>query len=133
MGRILFSRPFGANQLLQCRTTDLTHSAHTYCITRVGQKRIHTVYDRMYGNVPAKSTVYTLYIPKNVWFWPTLCITCCCKAASRERNPATFRLKDNMPRVVRVGQNHIYKVYIGCFWQGYHQIFRHTVYIYGSG
>ena len=35
---------------------------------------MHTVYDRMYGDFPAKNTVYTLYIPKNVWFWPTLYI-----------------------------------------------------------
>jgi len=26
----------------------------------------------MYGDFPAKNTVYTLYIPMNVWFWPTL-------------------------------------------------------------
>jgi len=32
----------------------------------------HTVYDRMYGDFPAKNTVYTPYIPINVWFWPTL-------------------------------------------------------------
>jgi len=33
---------------------------------------IHTVYDRMYGDLPAKNAVYTPYIPINVWFWPTL-------------------------------------------------------------
>jgi len=32
----------------------------------------HTVYDRMYGDPPAKATVYILYVPINVWFWPTL-------------------------------------------------------------
>jgi len=26
----------------------------------------------MYGDFPAKSTVYTPYIPIIVWFWPTL-------------------------------------------------------------
>ena len=26
----------------------------------------------MYGDFPAKNTVYTPYIPINVWFWPTL-------------------------------------------------------------
>ena len=26
----------------------------------------------MYGDFPAKNTVYTRYIPINVWFWPTL-------------------------------------------------------------
>jgi hypothetical protein len=25
----------------------------------------------MYGDFPAKNTVYTPYIPINVWFWPT--------------------------------------------------------------
>jgi len=34
-----------------------------------------TVYDRMYGDFPAKNTVCTLYIPINVWFWPTLPIS----------------------------------------------------------
>jgi len=29
----------------------------------------------MYGNFPAKNTIYTPYIPINVWFWPTLFIT----------------------------------------------------------
>ena len=33
---------------------------------------IHTVYDCMYGDFPAKNTVYIPYIPINVWFWPTL-------------------------------------------------------------
>ena len=33
---------------------------------------IHTVHDRMYGDFPAKNTVYTPYVPINVWFWPTL-------------------------------------------------------------
>jgi hypothetical protein len=35
---------------------------------------MYTVYDRMYGDFPAKNTVYTPYIPINVWFWPTLVI-----------------------------------------------------------
>jgi hypothetical protein len=26
----------------------------------------------MYGDFPAKNTVYTPYVPMNVWFWPTL-------------------------------------------------------------
>jgi len=26
----------------------------------------------MYGDFPAKNTVYTPYLPMNVWFWPTL-------------------------------------------------------------
>jgi len=29
---------------------------------------IYTVSDRIFGDYPAKNTVYTLYI----WFWPTL-------------------------------------------------------------
>ena len=29
----------------------------------------------MYGDFPAKNTVCTPYIPKNVWFWPTLLIS----------------------------------------------------------
>ena len=33
---------------------------------------IHTVHDRMHGDFPAKNTVCTPYIPKNVCFWPTL-------------------------------------------------------------
>jgi len=32
----------------------------------------HTVYDCMYGDFPAKNTVYIPYILINVWFWPTL-------------------------------------------------------------
>jgi hypothetical protein len=30
----------------------------------------------MYGEFPAKNTVYTPYIPINVWFWPTLHMYC---------------------------------------------------------
>jgi len=37
---------------------------------------ICTVYDRMYGDFPAKNTVCTPYIPINVWFWPTLGMRC---------------------------------------------------------
>ena len=51
----------------------------SWCIFRVGQNRIsapYTVYVRMYGDFPAKNTVCTLYIPINVWFWPTLVIEC---------------------------------------------------------
>ena len=33
---------------------------------------MYTVYDRMYGNSPAKNTVYTPYIRMYVWFSPTL-------------------------------------------------------------
>ena len=29
----------------------------------------------MYGDLPAKNAVYTPYMPKNVWFWPTINIT----------------------------------------------------------
>ena len=35
---------------------------------------MHTVYDRMYGDFPAKNTVYTPYICMYVWFWPSLYI-----------------------------------------------------------
>ena len=35
-------------------------------------RHCHNVYDRMYGDFPAKITVHTPYIPINVWFWPTL-------------------------------------------------------------
>jgi len=35
---------------------------------------ICTINDRMYGDSPAKNTVCELYIPINVWFWPTLII-----------------------------------------------------------
>jgi hypothetical protein len=38
---------------------------------------IHTVHDRMYGDFPARNTVYALYIPINVWSWPTLHIYVC--------------------------------------------------------
>ena len=37
---------------------------------------IHTVYDRMHGDFPAINTIYTPYIPINVWFWPTLGMLC---------------------------------------------------------
>jgi len=51
----------------------LNYASELYTfIYRVGH--ICTVYDRMYGGFPAKSTVCTLYIPINVWFWPTLII-----------------------------------------------------------
>jgi len=33
-----------------------------------------TVYDRIYGDFPAKNTVFTPYIPLNVLLWPTLLI-----------------------------------------------------------
>jgi hypothetical protein len=33
---------------------------------------MQTVYDRMFGDSSAKNSVNTLYIPINVWFWPTL-------------------------------------------------------------
>ena len=33
---------------------------------------ICTVYDRMYGDFPAKNNVCTPYLPINVKFWPTL-------------------------------------------------------------
>ena len=39
-------------------------------ICRVGQNRIYTPCK----TVPAKYTVYTPYMPINVWFWPTLSI-----------------------------------------------------------
>jgi len=48
---------------------------------------IHTVYDHIFGDFPAKNSVYTPYIPINVWFWPTLIIS-------------------------RVGQNRIYAPYM---------------------
>jgi hypothetical protein len=42
----------------------------------VGQDRIYapymTIYDRMYGDFPAKNTVCTPYIRIIIWFWPTL-------------------------------------------------------------
>ena len=45
----------------------------------------------MYGDFHAKNTVFTPYIPINVWFWPTLsmcgrrscCWLCCCTWATR--------------------------------------------------
>ena len=40
---------------------------------------MHNVYDRMHGDFPAKNTVYTPYILKNVWFWPTLVMCHVCK------------------------------------------------------
>jgi hypothetical protein len=54
---------------------------------RVGQNRIYTLYMTVCmvnGDFPAKNTVYTLYIPINVWFWPTLnmcmCVCACIKS-----------------------------------------------------
>jgi len=46
----------------------------TGSVNRVGQKRIYTVYDHMYGDFPAKDTVYTPYIHINLWFWPTISV-----------------------------------------------------------
>jgi hypothetical protein len=39
---------------------------------------MYTVYDRVYGDFPAKNTVYTLYIHLYAWFWPTLDKTDAC-------------------------------------------------------
>jgi len=49
---------------------------------------ICTVYDRMYGDFPAKNTVCTPYIPTNVWFWPTLGIFS--RKASMLRIPGVY-------------------------------------------
>ena len=42
---------------------------------------LHRVYDRMYGDFPAKTTVCTPYIPINVWLRPTLQVCCQFKLA----------------------------------------------------
>jgi len=40
-------------------------------MSRVGQNCIYTVYDRIFGDFPAKNAVYTPYTVY-IWFWPTL-------------------------------------------------------------
>ena len=35
---------------------------------------IYIVHDRMFGNFPDKKSVCNLYIPINVWFWPTVLV-----------------------------------------------------------
>jgi hypothetical protein len=42
-----------------------------WLMCRVGQN-IYNVYDRMYGDFPAKNTACTPYVRINMWFWPTL-------------------------------------------------------------
>ena len=50
----------------------------TWLMVRVGQNYIYTPYmiankrQCTYGDFPAKDTIYTPYIPINVWFWPAL-------------------------------------------------------------
>jgi hypothetical protein len=48
-------------------------------VSCVGLAKLYicTVYDRIYGDFPAKNTVCTLYIHINVWFWPTLLMCHC--------------------------------------------------------
>jgi len=50
-----------------------THK-HTHYIYIYGWPKsyICAVYDRMYGDFPAKNTVCTRFIPRHVWFWPAL-------------------------------------------------------------
>jgi len=63
-------------QTCKCCLTRNAASRSRYQRVYVGLARtdIHTVYDRMYGDFPAKNTTCTLYIPINVWFWPTLAL-----------------------------------------------------------
>ena len=55
------------------------------------------------------------YVRMYVWFWPTLRIF------------GDFPAKNavNAPYIIRVGQNHIYTMYIRYFWQGNEQIYGH--------
>ena len=44
-------------------------------VLRVGQNRIYIrIYDRMFGDFPAKNTVHTPYIYIYIWFWPALVV-----------------------------------------------------------
>jgi len=55
------------------RTNKGLHALPLPFICRVGQNRIYTVYDCIFGDFPAINTVYTPYTVY-VWFWPTLFI-----------------------------------------------------------
>jgi hypothetical protein len=83
-------------------TQEQNHAQH---LARVWpEPYIYTVYDRIFGDFPAKSTViYTVYI----WLWPTL----------------------HMARYItpEVGQNHIYMY--GVYTQGWPERYIYTVYL----
>jgi hypothetical protein len=59
-------------------TFHLSHSGFILCyhvyahVSGWPDTHICTVYDRMYGDFPARNTACTPYLPINVWFWPTL-------------------------------------------------------------
>jgi len=85
-----------------CKCMVLANS--TELIVRVGQNRI-----------------CALYIPINLWFWPTLFIT---------HNLIELGLLLALWHESSVGQNHTYTVHIRYFWQGNHQIYGHIRCIY---
>ena len=97
-------------------------------VFRVGQNHIYTVYIRYFWQ--ENHQIYGVYIR----FWPTLVVlyaVCSLWPALLVQAPrCTKRLEavdvgcDYAACVVfRVGQNHIYTVYIRYFWQGNHQIY----------
>ena len=56
-----------------------------------------TVYThRMYGDFPAKHTVYTPYIPIKVWFWPTLHMISSYDEGKHHIMPRTLVIGHNM-------------------------------------
>jgi hypothetical protein len=57
-------------------------------------------------------------------------IECCGEIDSLRGAPSLFALFHACELMSRVGQNHIYTVYIRYFWQGNHQIYGHTRCIY---
>jgi hypothetical protein len=85
----------------------------------------------IYGLIRCISTVlanpkYATFIGTNEGslFGPLLCFP-----ASNAHLPATIPFLTCI-HMVRIGQNHIYTVYIRYFWQGYHQIYGHIRCIY---
>ena len=93
---------------------------------------IHTVYDRMYGDFPAKNTVYTPYIRMYVWFWPTLIMCLQLHVCVCLYHHHVLGTPSGMPEmdgdgghILKVDQNHIYSVHIGIFRRGNHQIYGH--------
>jgi len=91
--------------------------------------------------------IYGVYILNAVLVSPTYVFR-----VRNEQGPARFLLLIPGSCTYRVGQDHIYTVYIRCFWQGNHRIYGHirciytiflagkspyikpyTVYIYGPG
>jgi hypothetical protein len=66
-----------------------------------------TIYIRLINGIFGREiTKYTVIYGVYIRFWPTLCTT------------LSTRVYNDASRLCRVGQNHIYMVYIQYFWQG---------------